>query len=331
MKQPHISPGSSVDTHSNKPIPFFPPKNLHKGFLGGKWWPISAVERESCWVCVHPICIKPTGTYRTFPWRAEFLWNALPAPGKAPYGQGKLGERLSLSGAPSTFKGKYLDSALEGAKLMKKSTGKRKNHREEHNNALKIHKQAVLHVQEEQKGCYQLKGDQRIFRLDVGNIFYPRPPWLCLCRLPGDAVEPPSLPGSAWAEREQHTELSHPGAVLPLLQVSPTSALSQIKQEECIMTFSQISGDVVSHPPLCFSLQLHGSCAPALICIQQTQNCSVELSKPAFKATLTKDKKLTEHPTEILTEKAVSFPFHTNRGWTGNIGVFSYLSTHFDI
>jgi len=25
------------------------------------------------------------------------------------------------------------------------------------------------------KGCYQLKGDQRIFRLDVRNIFYPRP------------------------------------------------------------------------------------------------------------------------------------------------------------
>lgn len=115
------------------------------------------------------------------------------APGKGPYGQGKLGERLILSGAPSIFKEKYLDYALEEAKLMKKSTVKRKNHREEHNNTLKIHKQAVLHVQEEQKGCYQLKGDQRIFRLDVGNIFYPRPPWLCLCRVPGDAVEPPSL------------------------------------------------------------------------------------------------------------------------------------------
>lgn len=34
-----------------------------------------------------------------------------------PCGQG---EKPSLSGAPSIFKGKYLDSALEGAKLVKK-------------------------------------------------------------------------------------------------------------------------------------------------------------------------------------------------------------------
>lgn len=246
MKQPHISPGSSpVDTHSNKPI-LSPSKKA------------TYMVADSCSRKGELLGLCPSNLYKTnrnlqnIPMEDWIPMECLGNTRKRPLWTGRaLGERPRLSGAPSIFKGKYLDSALEGAKLMKKHRQEEKNHREEHNNALKIHQQAVLHVQKEKKGCYQLKGDQRIFRLDIGNIFYPRPPWLCLCWVPGDAVEPPCLAVLGWAEaeHEQHTELSHPGALLSLLQVSPTSALSQIKQEECIITFSQISVDVVNPPP----------------------------------------------------------------------------------
>lgn len=168
----------------------------------------------------------------------------------------------------------YLQRATRGfctgkSKACEKAQARGKNHREEHNNTLKIHKQAVLHVQEEQKGCYRLKGIKGYLGWMLAISFIPGltgcssedclemlcslPPWQCL--------------GWAEADREQHTELSHPGAVLWLLQVSSTSVLSEIKQEECIITFSQISVDIVTP-------------ASAFLC-----RCTAPLLKPSFVST----------------------------------------------
>lgn len=260
-------------------------------------------------------------TNRTFH-RNEFLWNAFPAAGKGPYGQGELWEKgpvcqvLPVSSKRNTWILHWREQSSW------KSTGRRKNLREEHNNRLKTHKQPVLHVQEEQKGCYQLKGDQRIFRLDVGNIFYPRPPWLLLWRVPGDAGEPPWLAvlgmsrGWAWAAHRAE----HPGALLRLLQVFPTSVLSKIKQEECIITFSQISVDVVKPPP-----------CSAFLC-----SCTAPLLEPSFLSTKPKiaacccqnqhskphsqKTKSTQSILHKFWQKKLSVSLSTP---TGNTGVFS--------
>lgn len=141
------------------------------------------------------------------------------------------------------------------------------------------------------------------------------PPWQCL--------------GWAEADREQHTELSHPGAVLWLLQVSSTSVLSEIKQEECIITFSQISVGIVTP-------------ASAFLC-----SCTAPLLEPSFVSTKPKTAAYTcqnQHskPHSQKTKSTQSIPqkfwqkklpasLSTLQGMDRKYGVFFYLSGHFDI
>lgn len=141
------------------------------------------------------------------------------------------------------------------------------------------------------------------------------PPWQCL--------------GWAEADREQHTELSHPGAVLWLLQVSSTSVHSEIKQEECIITFSQISVDIVT-PASAF---LCGCTAPLLepsfvSTKPKTAACSCQNqhSKPHSQKT-----KSTQSIPQKFWQKKLPASLSTLQGMDRKYGVFFYLSRHFDI
>lgn len=182
----------------------------------------------------------------------------------------------------------------------------------------------------DRKRCYQLKGDQKIFRLGVRNIFHPStsdccrhmmwcvPPWCCVRK-------------RCWWTG--HVQMCQPGAAQTAAGHLYISSFWDEAGRMSNNIFSNLNRHCKPHSACLCSCRAPPLCVrPALICIHQTQNCSVWLSKPALKSTLAKDKKHTEHPTEILTEKAIGFAFHANTGRTENrIFLFSETFWYFKI
>jgi len=88
--------------------------------------------------------------------------------------QRALGARPHLSGALHLQR-EILGFCSGGRKACEKAQASGKPRRGDRTTRSKYINRLLSVSRGNSKGCYQLKGDQRIFRLDVRNIFYPRP------------------------------------------------------------------------------------------------------------------------------------------------------------